>query len=165
LNSKAIYACSPFGGWFSYLKLFSLTHFASTQDEQQVCFMATVSERVKTRNGATPEHAGAAQSKADKGGAGGERPYPRDLRCELCGSLPKKERSLIWDSEPEKRGNVTTENRRVWLCFHCKHLVGVVQTIGLKKLVPYLIPEFWLGGTRRQESERESLSRYLRDNL
>lgn len=127
--------------------------------------MATISERVKTRNGATPEHAGAAQSKGDKGGAGGQLPYPRDLRCELCGSLPKKERSLIWDRELEKRGTVTTENRRGWLCYHCKHLIGIVQTIGLKKLVPYLIPEFCMGGTPRQESEREYLLRHLSDSL
>jgi hypothetical protein len=127
--------------------------------------MSTVSERVKTRNGATPERAGAAQSKGDKGVAGREPPYPRDGRCELCLSLPKNERSLIWDRELERRGTVTTENRRGWLCYHCKHLIGIVQTIGLKNLVPYLIPEVSLGGTPRQELEREYLLKHLSDNL
>ena len=113
-----------------------------------------------------PERVRTTQFDSDKGVARkDEPPYPSDGRCQLCGSLPKKERSLVWDREPEKRGNVTTEKRRGWLCYHCKHLIGIIQTIGLKKLIPYLIPEVWRGGTLRQESEREYLLKHLSDNL
>jgi hypothetical protein len=125
--------------------------------------MSTVSERVKTRNRQNPERSPATQFDSNRGVT--RKDYPPDGRCQLCGSMPKKEGSLILDCEPEKRGSVTTENRRGWLCYHCIHLIRIVQTIGLKKLVPYLIPEVWQGGTPRQELEREYLARHMRDNL
>jgi hypothetical protein len=123
--------------------------------------MATVSERVKTRNRMNPERARTTQFDSDKAVA--PEDYPPDTRCELCDSLPKKAGSLIPDCVSEKHGNVTTENRRGYLCFHCKHLVGVVQTIGLTKLVRHLIPVglFAPARTPRQERERVHLLRYL----
>ena len=127
--------------------------------------MATSSER-ENRNRATPGRAGAARSNSGKGAAGDEPPYPRDDRCQLCGSLPKKERSLIWDRELEKQGNVTRENRRGWLCYHCKHLIGIIQTTGLVKVVKYLIPDVYARpGTPRQETVRVSLLGHLSEDF
>jgi hypothetical protein len=95
--------------------------------------MSTVSEGVKTRNGATPERAGVAKFKSAKGTA---RDYPREGRCDLCSSLPKERSLSSWDRKlVQPNGKV--EYRRDYLCYHCKHLVGVIEAIGLKKLITY----------------------------
>jgi hypothetical protein len=124
--------------------------------------MSIVSERVKTRDRANPERARTTQLASNKGVARDED-YPHDDRCKLCGGLPKKEQNLILDCALEKRGNVTTETPRGYLCFHCKHLIEIIQTIGLVKLARHLIPVglFAPARTPRQEREREHLLRYL----
>lgn len=130
--------------------------------------MSTVSERVKTRNRANPERARTIQLDSNKGVARKDRPpYPSDDRCELCGSLPKKERSLIFDGQLVRRGNQDVEYRRGWLCYHCRHLVGIIQAIGLKKLITYLIRPFWemQEGAPLPDSDRAFLVRYLQEHL
>jgi hypothetical protein len=116
--------------------------------------MPTASGRANARSPKNDRPSQGAEPNATRG--------PADGRCELCGCLPKKQGSLIFDREPERHGDVTTEVRRGWLCYHCKHLIDAVQTIGLPALVRYLIrmPDPVAGGTnltKRQESDRKSI--------
>ena len=127
--------------------------------------MSTSSER-ENRNRATPRRAGAARSNGGKGVAGGEPPYPSDGRCELCGSLPKKAQGLIFDREHVTRGTVTTEYCRGWVCYHCKHLVGIIRAIGLRKLVTYVIRAQWdPAGWPLTDPDRSFLKGYLQERL
>jgi hypothetical protein len=85
-----------------------------------------------------------------------------DGRCVLCESLPKKESGLKWDYGLQlKMGQGAYP--RGWVCDRCQHLVADIQTIGLRRLIRYLVPRIEERNGLRPWSaaDRSYIVRYL----
>jgi hypothetical protein len=93
--------------------------------------------------------------------------YPSDGKCELCGSLPKNKPGLHWDYQLVQSRNRKGAFPRGWVCDHCEHLVGAIQSIGLRSLITYLVPpvEERNGEQPWSAADRSFITSYLFDNF